>query len=180
MTTVWLLPVVTLIVASSSGGVIAAALQQYSPYHALITTVFSLFLVTIGLTLALMMLTVYLLRLIVCGLPPGGMIISVFLPLGPTGQAGYSILLAGQYFKSTLPLDYGTSAILRSSATGETIEVICVCLAFVLWSLATMWIIFAVLGIHKVLREMKIPFKVTFWGLIFPNVSFCSRNIYLF
>lgn len=86
MTALWLLPVVTLIVASSSGGILAQALEKYSRSHALVTATFSVFLVTIGLTLALMMLNIYLLRLVLHGLPPGATIISVFLPLGPTGQ----------------------------------------------------------------------------------------------
>lgn len=179
MTTVWLLPVVTLIVASSSGGILASALQKYSPSHALLTITVCVVMVTIGLSLALMMLTFYLLRLIVFGLPPGATIISVFLPLGPTGQAGYSILLIGQFFKSTLPLDYGNSEILRLTTTGETIDALCVCVAFVLWSLASMWFIFAVLGIHTVLRKTRIAFKVPFWGLIFPNGVYANLTIAL-
>jgi tellurite resistance protein TehA-like permease len=171
MTAVWLLPVVTLIVASSSGGVLALPLQKYSPPHALVTVTVSVFMVTIGLSLALMMLTVYLLRLVVYGLPPGATIISVFLPLGPTGQAGYSILLAGQSFKSLLPLRYGNSDVLTFSSTGDTINIICISLAFVLWSLASMWMIFALLGVQDVLRQTRFPFQVPFWGLIFPNVS---------
>jgi C4-dicarboxylate transporter/malic acid transport protein. len=183
MTAVWLLPVVTLIVASSSGGLLALALQKYSPSHAVITVAVSLFMVAIGLSLALMMLTVYLLRLIIYGLPPGATIISVFLPLGPTGQAGYSILLIGQSFKSLIPLQYGNSDMLTSSATGEIINTICVSLAFVLWSLASMWMIFALLGVYDVLKQTRFPFRVPFWGLIFPNVSnlpiiFYSRNNY--
>ena len=87
MTAVWLLPVVTVIVASASGGVIAPSLYKYSASHALITITLSAVLVTIGITLALMMLTIYLLRLIVHGLPPTATIISVFLPLGPTGMS---------------------------------------------------------------------------------------------
>jgi tellurite resistance protein TehA-like permease len=170
MTPVWLLPVVTLIVASSTGGIIAHALQRYSLSHAVITATCSVFLVTIGLSLALMMLTVYLLRLIVHGLPPGGTIISTFLPLGPTGQAGFAILLHGEFFQSILPLDHGKSALLRSASSPDVIYVICVTIAFVLWSLATMWAIFAFLGVQSVFRQGQIPFKVAIWGLVFPNV----------
>lgn len=171
MTTVWLLPVVTLIVASTSGGVLASALQKFNPSHALLTVAVSVVMVTIGLSLALMMLTFYLLRLIVFGLPPSATIISVFLPLGPTGQAGYSILLIGQYFKSALPLSSGSSEFLRGTTAGEMINVLCICVAYVLWSLASMWFLFAILGIGSVVRKTRIPFKVPFWGLIFPNVG---------
>uniref|UniRef100_A0A0W0GBY7 C4-dicarboxylate transporter malic acid transport n=1 Tax=Moniliophthora roreri TaxID=221103 RepID=A0A0W0GBY7_MONRR len=179
MTAAWLLPVVTLIVASSSGGVLAPALHAHNPSYALLTETFSMFMVTIGLALALMLLTVYLMRLIIHGLPPGATIISVFLPLGPTGQAGYSILLGGQYFKSVLPLGYGSSEVLNSRTAGENVNVICVCIAFVLWSLASMWFIFALMGVQHVLRRSRIPFKVPFWGLIFPNGVYANLTISL-
>jgi tellurite resistance protein TehA-like permease len=171
MFAVWLLPVVTLIVASSSGGVLCSALKDVSPSHALVTVTFSVAILTIGLSLALMMLTVYLLRLIVYGLPPGATIISVFLPLGPTGQAGYSLLLIGRAFKSLLPLSDGDSEILKSNSTADTINVICVCASFALWALATMWLIFALLALVDVLRQARVAFRVPFWGLIFPNVG---------
>ena len=52
--------------------------------------------------------------------------------------------------------------------------VICValCAGMVLWSLATMWLIYALLAVGEVLRKTRFPFKQAFWGLIFPNVSF--------
>lgn len=171
MTSVWLLPVVTLTVAASSGGVLARALQKYSPLHALVSATVAVFLVIIGLTLALMILTIYLLRLIVYGLPPGATILSVFLPLGPTAQSGFAVLLIGQNFKSLLPLDHGTSDVLRSSFTGDAINVTCICTAFLLWSLASMWIIYALLAVHEVTRQTRFPFKLPFWGLVFPNVG---------
>ncbi|KAF9461280.1 voltage-dependent anion channel [Collybia nuda] len=179
MTSVWLLPVVTLTVAASSGGVLARALQKYSPLHALVSTTVAVFLVAVGLTLALMILTIYLLRLIVHGLPPGATILSVFLPLGPTAQSGYAVLLIGQNFKSLLPLEHGNSDILRSSSAGDTINVICVCTAFFLWSLASMWIIYALLAVYEVTRQTKIPFKLPFWGLVFPNGVYANLTIAL-
>lgn len=169
MLPVWLLPVVTFVVASSSGGILAAPLQEFSPSHALITVVFSIFMVAIGLSLSLIILTIYYLRLMLYGLPEGATILSSFLPLGPIGQAGFSILLVGKNVKSLLPLTYGDSEILRASTTGDTINVICLCISIVLWSFATMWVIFALLAIQEVARESRIPFKLPFWGLVFPN-----------
>ncbi|TRM69752.1 voltage-dependent anion channel-domain-containing protein [Schizophyllum amplum] len=179
MTAVWLLPVVTLIVASSSGGVIAPSLYAHSASHALITLTLSGVLVAIGLTLALMMLAIYLLRLIVHGLPPTATVISVFLPLGPTGQAAFSILLIGQCFDKFLPVYGGASDLLRLSTTGATLNTICTVIAFVLWSMCTMWTLFAFLSIQNVLRKGPIPFKVPFWGLIFPNGVYANITISL-
>ena len=53
----------------------------------------------------------------------------------------------------------------------EIIDVIAFCAALVLWSLATMWLIYALLAVAEVLRVTRFPFKQAFWGLIFPNVS---------
>ncbi|KAF6761300.1 sulphite efflux pump protein [Ephemerocybe angulata] len=176
----WLLPVVTLIVASSSGGVIANYLQEYSTGHALNTLVFSAFLVTVGLTLALMILTLYLGRLIIHGLPPGVGVLSVFLPLGPTGQAGYSIFLLGQNFKRILPYhNAGSSAFLGASATGEVLYVVCTCAAFILWSLATMWMLFALLALKSTVLKSTVAFKMSFWGLVFPNGVYANLTIVL-
>ncbi|KAG1751519.1 voltage-dependent anion channel-domain-containing protein [Suillus paluster] len=98
VTTIWLLPVVTLVVASSSGGMLVPALQVYSPSYALLTATFSMCTVVIGLSLSLMLLTIYVLRLVVYGYPTGASILSVFLPVGPCGQAAYSFLKAGVRF----------------------------------------------------------------------------------
>ncbi|KAF8658254.1 hypothetical protein AX16_002030 [Volvariella volvacea WC 439] len=178
MTTVWLLPVVTLIVASSSGGIISLALQTYSFKGALVTITISVFIVTVGFSLAFMILSVYLLRLILYGLPSGISILSVFLPLGPTGQAGFGVMLIGQSLEALLPI-IGSSPFLSAQSTGEIIQVFTVCTSFMLWSLATMWIFFALLGVSTVLRKGRIPFKLTYWGLVFPNGVYANLTIYL-
>jgi tellurite resistance protein TehA-like permease len=182
MTPVWLLPVVTLVVASSSGGVLAEALQKYSPMHALISSTTAVFLVVIGLSLALMMLTLYLSRLIIFGLPSGATVLSAFLPLGPTGQAGFSVLLIGQNFKSLLPFQSGSGSpdFLGASTSGAIIYNLCVCISFLLWCLASMWIIYALLAVQHVVRGGRFPFKLPWWGLVFPNVRYISSSIACF
>jgi tellurite resistance protein TehA-like permease len=174
MTTMWLLPVVTLVVASSSGGVVAGALEKYSPIHALISSTTAVFLVTIGLSLALMILTVYVARLMIHGLPSGAMVLSAFLPLGPMGQAGFSVLLIGQNFKSLFPFqsDSGNSDFLRSSTSGDIVCNICICISFLLWCIASMWILYALLAVQDIVRRGRFPFKLPWWGLVFPNVRF--------
>ena len=174
MTTVWLLPVVTLVVAASSGGVLAEALQKYSSMHAFISSTTAVFLVVIGLSLAWMILTTYLLRLIIYGLPSGATVLSVFLPLGPTGQAGFAVLLIGQSFKSLLPFRNGSvnSDFLRSNTSGDAIYNLCVCISFLLWCIASMWIIYALLAVQEVVRGGRFPFKLPWWGLVFPHVCY--------
>jgi hypothetical protein len=171
MTVLSLLPVIPLIVVSSSGGVMTSALLNTSPPLALFTLTVSVVLLIIGLSLTFMMLSSYVLRLIVHGLPQGALILSTFLPLGQAGQAGYSFLLIGRSFKAMSPPTGSKSEFLTSTSTGDVINILCICVAFALWSTAVMWLLFALLGVQNILRQGLPPFAVTFWGLLFPNVS---------
>lgn len=87
MTAVWLLPIVSCIVAGSSGGIVASVLAN--PQHALWTVLVSYVLWGMGLPLALMVMGIYLQRLTLHKIPPKAVIVSVFLPLGPLGQSGF-------------------------------------------------------------------------------------------
>lgn len=178
MTAVWLLPVVTVVVASSTGGILAPVLLPFSRYDALITLTLAAFLVSLGLCLAMMILTMYFLRLIMYGVPQGASVISTFIPLGPMAQGGYSILLLGQGFRTILPLQ-NESQVLSDPHTGDIINVICVFIAFVLWALATMWLLYACLAVQEVLRQGLFPFKLPIWGLIFPNGVYANLSIQL-
>ena len=174
MSPTWLLPVVTLIVASSTGGILSNALEGYNDTLALDTLILSIFMVTAGLSLALMILVIYLQRLITHGIPAQRSLLSVFIPLGPTGQAGISILLIGQNVRKLLPRPNTNSYFLSSDHTPITIDICCTSVSFILWSLATMWMIFGFLATHAGLQRFSIPFKVTSWGLVFPNVGHLS------
>ncbi|TCD64157.1 transporter [Steccherinum ochraceum] len=180
MTAIWILPEVSLIVASSTGGILAPELAKYSVNNALLTLTVSAVLVTIGEALAMMILTMYLFRLIIHGIPQGSAVISTFIPLGPMSQGGYAIILLGSGFRSILPLSYGNSEFLRSPTTGETIYVLCVCLAIGLWALATMWLVYSLLAVGEGLVQERFPFKLPLWGLIFPNGVYANLTIELF
>jgi tellurite resistance protein TehA-like permease len=87
MTAVWLLPLVSCIVAASSGATVAEIIPN--PQYAMWTVITSYVLWGIGLPLGLMVMVIYLQRLTSHGLPSRPVTISVFLPLGPLGQGGY-------------------------------------------------------------------------------------------
>ncbi|KAJ1704979.1 C4-dicarboxylate transporter/malic acid transport protein, partial [Aspergillus flavus] len=87
MTAVWLLPIVSCVVAGSSGGIVAGVLSN--PQHALWTVIVSYVLWGIGLPLAMMVMVIYLQRLTLHKIPPKAVIVSVFLPLGPLSQGGF-------------------------------------------------------------------------------------------
>ncbi|KAI0645542.1 voltage-dependent anion channel [Trametes meyenii] len=178
MTAVWLLPVVTLIVASSSGGLLSHALMPHSTTLALLTSGFSFTMVIIGLSFALMMITVYLLRLITHGPPDPALILSAFITLGPLGQGGFSLLVNGQDLSELLPLHLGDEFPTIALA-GQMIFAGCFLGAFVLFSLGVAWILLAVISIGHVRASSQIPFSMAYWGLIFPNGVFALLCVQL-
>lgn len=88
MTAVWLLPIVSCVVAAASGAIVADVLPN--PQHALWTIIVSYVLWGIGIPMAMMVIVIYFQRLTLHKLPPKAMIVSVFLPLGPLGQGGFA------------------------------------------------------------------------------------------
>ncbi|KAG1751518.1 voltage-dependent anion channel [Suillus paluster] len=152
MTALWLLPVITLIVASSTGGLVSTALKAQSIKFAIWTALFSLTMVFIGLSLALMVITIYLARLITNGPPEKPLVLSAFIALGP----------------------------LEVAAGGQMIFSFFFCGAYILWSMGICWIIISSSSIFSVLKkEGSIPFSITYQGLIFPNAVFALLSVQL-
>ncbi|KZT10621.1 uncharacterized protein LAESUDRAFT_671955 [Laetiporus sulphureus 93-53] len=180
MAAVWLLPVVTLVVASSTGGLLAQAIKVHSHTSALVTTAFSFTMLAMGLAFALMMITIYLLRLIIRGVPDPGLVLSAFIVLGPLGQGGFSLLVNGSVISELLPLhiqgDFPQSAL-----AGQMIYAVCFCASYALWSMGIAWIVLAVCSIYHVVgvRRTTLHFNMAYWGLIFPNGVFALLTVQL-
>ena len=178
MTAVWLLPVVTLIVASSTGGLLASAIREKSHSLALVTVGFSFVMVAIGLTFAMMIITTYFIRLITAGPPDAGLILSAFVVLGPLGQGGFSLLVNGDDLSELLPLHIGTD-FPQSALAGQMIFSGCFIGGWILWSMGFAWIFLACISIAHVARNHKITFSMAYWGLIFPNGTFALLSVEL-
>lgn len=89
MTAAWLLPIVPAVVAAASGGLVATVLK--TPEEQVITLIVSYVLWGCGVGLSLLVMALYLHRLLCHKLPPGEVIVSAFLPLGPLGQGVYNV-----------------------------------------------------------------------------------------
>ncbi|KAL5524419.1 SSU1_3 [Sanghuangporus sanghuang] len=213
MTMIWLLPIVTLIVVSAAGVVIAQALLSLPSSsnslmlsHVYLTMAVSTLLVTVGLMLSLSVMVIYILRLMTYKLPEGLGIFSVFLPLGPLGQAGFTYVVLGEVARSVFPVPslsssgdaaadrMNTANVFANSYAGGVVYVLGWVIGFVLWSFATCWVILAFLSLGDVLflsrfsnnnmdlnskPRTSLPFKVTFWGMIFPNGVYANLTIHL-
>ena len=176
MTALWLLPVITLVVASSGGGDLVQALIPHTMTGALTTLASATCTLSVGLGLASAILVVYLYRLVLHGFPTGSAgVLSACVPMGPMGQAGVAALLLGEGARALIPVAESHSPFLSNSHAGEAVYAVCVCAALALWALATLWLGYALLCIqHNVRRTGAPPFQLAYWGLIFPNVCvFC-------
>ncbi len=178
MTATWLLPFVTLIVASSTGGLLSNVIKEHSHTLALVTVGFSFTMVIIGLSFALMFITVYCTRLITAGPPDAGLILSAFVVLGPLGQGGFSLLVNGQDLSLLLPLHVGGN-FPQSELAGQMIYAGCFIGGYILWSMGFAWIFISLISIWHVRRDNKLPFSMAYWGLIFPNGTFALLSVQL-
>lgn len=62
---------------------------------------------------------------------------------------------------------------------GEMIYTICLCGAFVFWSLGLAWIAISVFTIISVKRQEDIPFSLSAWGAVFPVGVFARCTVEL-
>jgi tellurite resistance protein TehA-like permease len=177
MAIVWILPMVTLVVASSTGGLLANALRPNATNLATITTAVSFTSLIMGLSLALMIVTIYLTRLVLHGPPDAQFAPSAFMVLGPLGQGGFSLLINGQNLSELLPVHFGDN--FPTALTGQVLFVSCFCGAWILWSMGVAWIVIALASIHAVRRKGTVPFSLGYWGVIFPNGVFALLSVQL-
>ncbi|KAF2087922.1 C4-dicarboxylate transporter/malic acid transport protein [Saccharata proteae CBS 121410] len=158
MTAAWLLPVAAPIVTASTGATVANILSDKQ--HALMTVLVSYTLWGFGLPMAMLTLVIYFHRLAVHKLPPREVIVSVFLPLGPLGQGGFSLMNLGKVSMKLLP-ETGT----LHPLAGDVLYILGLIVAMVLWAFGLLWLFFAIASISR----SRFPFNVGCWGVLFPT-----------
>lgn len=182
ITAVWLLPVVSTIVAGSSGGIVAEIL---SPSQARLTLTVSWIMLGTGLPMAFILMALYYLRLAVYKLPPSALIVSGFLPLGPCGQGAFGLMkLSSVLWK--LSKTTGQSLAGQSAATVADAEVmatsiyaVSVIAALLLWGLGLVWLVLAVSLFIDLWWVSELKFNLGWWGLTFPLGVFASAALQL-
>lgn len=177
-TSVWVLPVIPLIVLSATGGLMSQALIPHSKTLASLTTCFALTSLCIGMGFTLMVITLYLTRLILRGPPLSHVIMASFIITSPLGTGGYSLLLNGQSLAQVLPQNLGPpfpTVVL----VGQIIYTVCFMGTWILWSMAFGWIILSILSVMVVWKTKRTPFTLAYWGLVFPNGVFAICSVRL-
>ncbi|KAE8326354.1 voltage-dependent anion channel [Aspergillus sergii] len=143
MTAVWLLPIVSCVVADLPAGIVAGVLSN--PQHALWTVIVSYALWGIGLPLAMMVMAV---------------IVSVFLPLGPLSQGGFGILKLGKAARTIFPQTHTLQA-----SSGDVFYTVGFLVTLILWAFALIRLFFA---LAFIVRCKSFPFNIGWWGFTFP------------
>lgn len=124
-----------------------------------------------GTPLAMTVLVIYYQRLAVHKLPPREMIVSCFLPLGPLGFGGYTIMYLGKVSRML----FQNHDILDPVA-GNMAYVLGVFVALLMWSFGLIWLVFA---LATVSHCSPFPFNMGWWGFTFPLGVYSASTIQL-
>jgi tellurite resistance protein TehA-like permease len=160
ITAAQLLPIAATIVAAGTGAEIAAVLPN--PGHALGTLITSYVMWGMATPLAMTVLVMYYQRLALHKLPPREIVVSSFLPLGPLGMGGYTIMYLGEVARTVFPQVHFFHDL---AIAGDIVYIFGVFLALLMWGFGLIWFAFALASIYK---SRPFPFNMGWWGFTFP------------
>ncbi|KAI7824538.1 voltage-dependent anion channel-domain-containing protein [Kickxella alabastrina] len=168
MSATLLLPVVPNVVAATAGAIVASA---YTGNTATVIILTSYVLWGMGMGIAMMLVTAYLIRLTMFKLPPKESMASMLIPLGPLGQSSYGIQQLGVQALRVFPSEFPQIEYLGNMLYG-----IGFFFGLLLWALASWWL---TLGIYSAIYTRvrgPVPFNLGWWALIFPVSTFVSSS----
>ncbi|EXJ87434.1 hypothetical protein A1O3_04394 [Capronia epimyces CBS 606.96] len=160
ITAAQLLPIAATIVAAGAGSEVAEILDN--PNHALGTLLASYVMWGMATPLALSILVIYYQRLALHKLPPREVVVSSFLPLGPLGMGGYTIMYLGRVAREVFPR---VEFFHNLSVAGDVVYVMGVFVALIMWGFGLCWLVFALATIYL---TNPFPFNMGWWGFTFP------------
>ncbi|KAF2162379.1 hypothetical protein M409DRAFT_69255 [Zasmidium cellare ATCC 36951] len=160
ITAAQLLPIAATIVAAGTGAETASILPQHTPQLALGTLIASYAMWGMGVPYALSVLVIYYQRLALHKLPPREVIVSCFLPLGPLGFGGYTILYLGKVANQVFPLTHSIDPL-----AGRIAYVMGFFVALVMWGYGLVWFALALASIFKARPKWN---NMGIWGFTFP------------
>ena len=105
----------------------------------------------------------YFHRLTIYKIPPREVIVSCFLPLGPLGQGGFTIMLLGRVALRLFP-ETGTPKGMPAQHAGEIFYCVGLFIGIIMWGFAVVWLFFAIASISS----SRFPFNMGWWGFTFP------------
>lgn len=178
ITAVQLLPLAATIVASGAGARVTYALLHYipdpNPFHALGTWLTSCVMWGMSTTFAMVTLVIYYQRLAVHKLPSREIIVSSFLPLGPLGMGGFTIMYLGAQAPEIISLN--RPFLSHIATAGDILYILGIFIALIMWSFGTVWFVYAIAAIYSC---GHFPFNMGWWGFTFPLGVFALCTIQL-
>ena len=158
ITAAQLLPIAATIVAAGTGSEVAEVLPN--PNYTLGTIIVCYVMWGMSVPMAFTVLVIYYQRLALHKIPPREVIVSAFLPLGPLGFGGYTILYLGRVSLHLFPK---TDTI--DPMAGRFAYIAGFFIALIMWGWGLLWFAFALASIHK---SRPFPFNMGWWGFTFP------------
>ncbi|KAJ9664158.1 Plasma membrane sulfite pump involved in sulfite metabolism [Neophaeococcomyces mojaviensis] len=176
ITAAQLLPIAATIVASGTGAEVAEALLKYhgSPRYALGTLIASYIMWGMSTPFAIFTLVIYYQRLAVHKLPPREIIVSSFLPLGPLGMGGYTVMYLGAQAREVLPLV--PPFLSHIPVAGDILYILGIFIALIMWAFGLVWFVYALAAIYSC---GSFPFNMGWWGFTFPLGVMAASTIQL-
>lgn len=154
ITAAQLLPIAATIVASGTGTGVAAELAASTHADdqgkALATLIACYVLWAMAMPMALTVLVIYYQRLALHKLPSREVIVSCFLPLGPLGMGGYTIMQCGVVAREVFPVVDFLGKRAGGEVAGEVAYVLGVFVALLFWGWGLVWLVFAMSSILSV------------------------------
>lgn len=158
ITAAQLLPIAATIVAAGTGSEVAAIVPDSQ--RALGTLIACYVMWGMGVPMALSVLVIYYQRLALHKMPPREVIVSAFLPLGPLGFGGFTILQLGKVANDVFPVTESIHPI-----AGQVAYVMGFFIALIMWGYGLVFFAFALASIYK---SRPFPFNMGWWGFTFP------------
>ena len=172
ITAAQLLPIAATIVAAGAGSEVASAMPD--PQLALGVIIASYVLWGMATPMAFTVLVIYYQRLALHKMPPREVIVSAFLPLGPLGFGGFTILNLGKRAAEVFP-QTGT----LDPLAGRIAYVLGFFVALIMWGWGLLWFSFALAALWKTAKNGGIPMNMGWWGFTFPLGVYASSTILL-
>jgi tellurite resistance protein TehA-like permease len=160
ITAAQLLPIAATIVAAGTGAEVAEILRD--DQAALGTLITSYVMWGMATPFAMTVLVIYYQRLALHKLPPREVVVSSFLPLGPLGMGGYTIMYLGKVAREVFPR---VEFFHNLAVAGDVAYVLGVFVALIMWGFGLCWLVFALATIYS---TRPFPFNMGWWGFTFP------------
>jgi C4-dicarboxylate transporter/malic acid transport protein len=170
ITAAQLLPIAATIVAAGAGSEVASVMPN--PQLALGVIIASYVLWGMATPMAFTVLVIYYQRLALHKMPPREVIVSAFLPLGPLGFGGFTILNLGKRAAVIFP-QTGT----LDPLAGRIAYIFGFFVALIMWGWGLLWFSFALAALVKTAMNGGIPMNMGWWGFTFPLGVYASSTI---